>query len=179
MIHGLQGWRSISGKWYYFDTDGYMVKNKDIKGWYLDDNGVGTECINSDGLDVVKSTGTIVKFNPDPNQGPGKSSIPFDIPGKIDDIEIKSIGKEAFEDYWYIKSITIPEGVTSINSWMFFYCFGLKNVTIPSTVTTIKQAAFSNCKSLTNITIPNSVTNIEDAAFSDCSNLASVTSRIA
>lgn len=40
------GWRSISGKWYYFDTDGYMVKNKDIKGWYLDDNGVGTECIN-------------------------------------------------------------------------------------------------------------------------------------
>lgn len=40
------GWREIDGKWYYFDTDGYMVKDKVIDGYYIDKNGNWVQNIN-------------------------------------------------------------------------------------------------------------------------------------
>ena len=36
---------------YFFNEKGYMVKNRDVNGWYLDDNGIGTECIQAEGFE--------------------------------------------------------------------------------------------------------------------------------
>ena len=72
-------------------------------------------------------------------------------------------------------SVTIPNSVTSIGSWAFFYCSGLTSVTIPNSVTSIERSAFSYCSGLTSVTIPNSVTSIGNGAFYYCSGLTSVT----
>ena len=63
---------------------------------------------------------------------------------------------------------TIPEGVTSIDQYMFYYCESLETVTIPNTVTSIGYLAFCGCESLESITIPDSVITIGENAFSSC-----------
>ena len=49
-------------------------------------------------------------------------------------------------------SITIPDGVTTIETFAFSNNSALTNVTISSSVTTIGADTFTNCTSLTNIT---------------------------
>jgi hypothetical protein len=50
-----------------------------------------------------------------------------------------------------LKSIVIPEGVTSIETQTFEYCVNLTSVTIPSTITLIGTDAFSDCESIENV----------------------------
>ena len=140
-----KGWRNISGNWYYFDIFGYMVKNGDVDGWYLDNSGAGTECIKGDEFDILKSTSGIVKFNRNVPWGPGKTGIPLVIPRKIGDIEIKSIGNRAFYNCEYFTSVTIPDSVTSIGDSAFERCVSLKSIIIPDSVESIGREAFYAC----------------------------------
>ena len=102
-----------------------------------------------------------------------------------------------------LKSITIPDSVTSIRESAFSSCSsltefkgkyasadgrclivngvltavacgGVTKFTIPEGVTSIGESAFSVCRSLTSITIPAGVTSIGDLAFADCSSLKTV-----
>lgn len=73
-----------------------------------------------------------------------------------------------------LKSVTLPQGITSIPSHAF-YGSGLTSVTLPDGVTAINTGAFGNCGMLTNITIPESVTEIGYQAFTGCENLKSIT----
>jgi hypothetical protein len=72
-------------------------------------------------------------------------------------------------------SFIIPDGVTSIDSWVFSFCANLTCVTIPDSVTSIGFEAFCHCDSLASVTIPESVASIENKAFADCTGLVSVT----
>ena len=74
-----------------------------------------------------------------------------------------------------VKDLTIPDGVTSIETWAFFDCSGLTSVTIPKSTTSIGGYAFDGCSGLTSVTIGNGVTSIGNGAFSGCSGLTSVT----
>ena len=74
-----------------------------------------------------------------------------------------------------ITNLVIPDEVTSIKDYAFYYCSGLTSVTIPNSVTSIGSEAFDGCSGLTSVTIPNSVTSIGDYAFYKCSSLTSVT----
>ena len=47
----------------------------------------------------------------------------------------------------------IPNSVTSIGEYAFYYCSGLTSVTIPNSVTSIGERAFYECSSLTSVTI--------------------------
>ena len=70
---------------------------------------------------------------------------------------------------------TIPNSVTTIGEYAFYYCDCLTSVTIPDSVTTIGWSAFDGCSSLTSVTIPDSVTSIGYRAFFDCWRLTNVT----
>ena len=50
-----------------------------------------------------------------------------------------------------VKTVIIPEGVTSIERNAFFGCGNLESVVIPSTVTEIQPDAFKNCSNLTSV----------------------------
>ena len=100
---------------------------------------------------------------------PGKGIRYIDIPDTV-----TSIGDYAFY-YCGFKSVTLPDGVTSIGNYAFNYCSSLTSVTIPDGVTSIGEGAFSSCWSLTSVTIPDSATSIGDKAFSGCDDLVSVT----
>ncbi len=72
------------------------------------------------------------------------------------------------------KNTVIPNSVTSIGDYAFYYCNGLTSVTIPNSVTSIGNSAFYGCNGLTSVTIPSSVTSISGSAFCYCSSLASL-----
>ena len=88
---------------------------------------------------------------------------------------VTSIGDYAFYQCTSLTSITIPEGVTSIGGSAFNSCTSLTSITIPNSVTSISEGAFNSCSSLTSITIPSSVTSIGENAFYRCSRLTSIT----
>ncbi|MBR6760263.1 MAG: leucine-rich repeat domain-containing protein [Alistipes sp.] len=50
----------------------------------------------------------------------------------------------------------------------------IKSISLPQSVTSIGEVAFGGCNSLITITIPEGVTSIGEAAFQDCTNLESI-----
>ncbi len=103
--------------------------------------------------------------------------IPEYIEVNGEQIVVKAIADNAFYKNDTIKSVTIPNSVTTIGDYAFDDCSNLTTVTISenSQLTTIGDYAFSGCSSLTSIFIPDSVTTIGDYAFRDCSKLTTVT----
>ena len=85
-----------------------------------------------------------------------------------------SIGREVFYDRDNLKTIIIPNSVTSIGEYAFYHCSSLTDVVIGNSVTSIGYGAFYSCSSLTNIEIPNNVRSIGDYAFYYCSSLTSI-----
>ena len=69
-------------------------------------------------------------------------------------------------------SFTIPDTVTEIGDYAFYYCFTLTGVTIPDSVTSIGISAFEGCLELVSVTIPDSVTSIGERAFLECTRMA-------
>ena len=73
-----------------------------------------------------------------------------------------------------LAACTIPDSVTSIVGYAFYYCTSLTSVTIPDSVTSISSCTFASCTSLTSVTIPDSVTSIGYSAFYYCTSLTDV-----
>ncbi len=96
------------------------------------------------------------------------------------DLGIKAIGTGAFSHSRstnpapeHITSITVPEGVTSIEKQAFAQLYDLTSVSLPDTLETIGTDAFIFCP-LTSIDLPDSLTRIESGAFEGCASLTSV-----
>lgn len=108
---------------------------------------------------------------------------------------VTSIGEKAFKDCKVLKSVVIPNSVTSISTDAFLGCNNLpiidniryadtylvrvEDKTLPQY--TIREGtrwiggySFQNCKNLTNIIIPESVISIGEGAFCGCSSLISI-----
>jgi len=83
-------------------------------------------------------------------------------------------GTYTFFGYHKLTSITIPEGVTTINKGFFAQCNGITSIEFPSTLLTVEESAFNNCDGLAEIVVPDTVTTIGNAAFYDCNALTSV-----
>lgn len=69
----------------------------------------------------------------------------------------------------------VPEipvtGIEALPPYAFYECESLRSVTLPDTLTSIGARAFSGCKGLRSITLPDSVRTVGDAAFAGCSSL--------
>lgn len=88
---------------------------------------------------------------------------------------VTSIGGYAFADCDELTSVTIPDSIIKIGDSAFAHCPKLASVTIPENVKYIELAAFYGCSRLKNISIPDSVISIGEVAFRDCDALESVT----
>lgn len=87
---------------------------------------------------------------------------------------VTSVGKNAFSET-NIRSIVIPNSLTSLSDGVFDSCYNLTAVTIPNTVTNIGAQCFEDCRGLPNLIIPESVTYIGNSAFNQCFRLLSIT----
>ena len=74
-----------------------------------------------------------------------------EIPTKIKDIKVTSIGNEVFFGCSELTSIEIPSSVTSIGYYAFYDCSGLTGIEIPSSVTSIGDLAFWFCSGLKDV----------------------------
>ena len=90
---------------------------------------------------------------------------------------ITKIGNKIFADCDNLKTVSLPDTVTSIGESVFAIfedmvgvVRGLEEITIPASVKSIGKWAFSGTK-LTEIIIPASVTEIGDYVFRDCAKL--------
>lgn len=64
-----------------------------------------------------------------------------------------------------VTDLVIPDSVTSIGGYAFYYCTRLTSITIPDSVVSIGTYAFWGCTYSTTVTIGNSVTSIGNLAF--------------
>ena len=133
---------------------------------------------------------TITKFlGPDDSANPvdSASTVSYDIeiPEKLGIYTVTGLGKDSFTGYpfagdWYkfgrnIRSVTIPQSVTSIGNHAFEECFALEEVTIPQSVTSIGLIAFGGCCKLTTLSLGENVETIGGGAFFRCSSLSNIT----
>ncbi len=88
---------------------------------------------------------------------------------------VTAIGQYFVSDYEEdVTSVTIPETVTTIESYAFDSCY-LKELVIPNSVVTIGSGAFEYSE-LEKITLGSGVKSIDGNAFKNCSYLKEVTS---
>ena len=87
---------------------------------------------------------------------------------------ITIINKYAFYFCKNLTSVEIGNGVSGIGKYAFAYCNNLTSVIIGNGVTSIEESAFYNCTSLNCVEIGDSVTDIGTSAFQSCESLTSI-----
>ncbi len=78
------------------------------------------------------------------------------VPSTLGGFPVTAIGDYAFSDndnFKYLRSVVIPEGITSIGSGAFSDCVAIESVTIPASVTEIGNGAFYDCRGLKGVYI--------------------------
>lgn len=128
-------------------------------------------------LGPVNSANTVDSANPD--------FYDIEIPEKLGIYTVTGLGKDSFTGYpfagdWYkfgrnIRSVTIPQSVTSIGDSAFSFCIALTEVTIPQSVTSIGDSAFGRCYKLQTLSLGENIETIGNRAFEDCWDLTNVT----
>lgn len=73
------------------------------------------------------------------------------IPTEVEGYKVFGINSSAFEGCTKLSGITLPEGMTYIDTYAFSGCIGLTTITIPSSVTNLGWGVFSGCNNLESI----------------------------
>lgn len=74
----------------------------------------------------------------------------------------------------YVKTISFPEGLTSICANAFHGCYNLQSVVLPDSVTTVGAYAFQECTKLTTADLGKGIKSISDQTFLYCTALRKV-----
>ncbi len=80
----------------------------------------------------------------------------------------------AFGNMRNLKSVDLPEGLTTIGDYAFQGCSRLASIDLPDSLTTIGDYAFRECYQLTSIDLPDGLSTIGDYAFRACWNLSTL-----
>ena len=82
--------------------------------------------------------------------------------------------ESAFGKCTGLTELVLPDSVTSIGTQAFYRCTGLRTVTLSKNLTSIGYMAFSGCSGLTELVFPDSLKEIDQEAFRYCSGLNSI-----
>ena len=88
---------------------------------------------------------------------------------------LEKIGEFAFFECRKLKTIKMPNTVTTIGEEVFNNCTSLSEVVLSNNLTQIPYHSFAYCSSITEIVIPEKVKKIEVYAMRNCNSLKSVT----
>ena len=115
------------------------------------------------------------------------SATNLTIPSKIDGYPVTAIGESAFYHCQNLKSIVIPNSVTSVEAWVLQECTGLTEITVDNGnpyYSSVDGILFNKDKTElicypagkvgSSYSIPSSVTTIGDSAFEYCNDIQSV-----
>lgn len=112
------------------------------------------------------------------------------IPKTYRGVPVECISASAFRNQTQIRSISLPDSLTSIESNAFAGCTGLTSIVIPDKVTSVNSTAFSGCINIATVSMPASIRNyipnvknvtitsgsaIQASAFENCTTLLSAT----
>lgn len=138
---------------------------------------VGLENVTSIGSSAFNGCTSITGASLSPNLSVMKTACFANSGVKSIDIpnSVTSIPASAFSKCSNLSAVTISDSVTDIGANAFSSCSGLTNIAIPDSVTNIGSSAFTNCSGLTDIVIPDSVASIGSGIFFKCAKLSSVT----
>lgn len=79
----------------------------------------------------------------------------IDIPTTYNNKPVTIIAVGAFANCDNIVSISIPNGIVSIEHYAFYNCNKLSSISIPASVTNIDETAFVNCSGIESISVDN------------------------
>lgn len=87
---------------------------------------------------------------------------------------IDSVDYLGFSSNTAIKSVTIPEGYSTIGERAFYGCSNLSYLEMPDSITDIGSGAFINCGSIKGIRLSESLKEISSGMFESCGALESI-----
>ncbi len=87
---------------------------------------------------------------------------------------VTSIDSGVFANQTNITSVSIPDTVSDIGTGVFSGCTGLSSVSMSGNISTLPGSTFYNCSSLGSITIPSSVRTIGAKCFAGCTGLSTI-----
>jgi hypothetical protein len=90
------------------------------------------------------------------------------IPSELDGYTVVALEDYLFNRNTVIKTVVVPNSITSISEYAFRGCQSLTSVSLGNSITSIGQYAFCGCYSLTSISLGNNLKSIGDSAFSNC-----------
>ena len=186
---GVCFWNDIDGSglidydgWFYWwaypdEDDPYNEVTFDIA---LLKEGSGSDFVQKEMTTVVDG----IKYSLDANQKTAKViannhsySGDIDIPANItyDNVvyKVNALGFGCFADCEVLKSIKLPDGITSIGGRCFYICSSLSSISLPKKLTSLGTGCFRGCSSLTNIDL-SCITSLGALVLADCSKLKNV-----
>lgn len=86
---------------------------------------------------------------------------------------VRDINEWAFRDQSRVLSVSLPEGLTQVQMYLFDGCTNLQSVSLPKSLKSIEYAAFKGCSSLASLSIPAATENISEGAFEGCTGVTS------
>ncbi|MDD4771562.1 MAG: leucine-rich repeat domain-containing protein [Bacteroidales bacterium] len=148
------------------------------KGKILYFKGIESSIIDSINMDAnhffSKSIeGTMIIAPTDGSKYSGDIEIPSFVEYKGKQSPVVCIDANAFNKA-NITSVSIPEGVLSIEHHAFEDCMNLKSIVIPNSVKSILTAAFQGCKNLETVKLSNSLQYLAGFSFNGCESLTSI-----
>lgn len=174
----FEGWKNTSGDYISkLPTSNYLGDLSLTASWVK-----GTEGLSF----ITRHSGTVYVIV----TGYTGNNANVVVPKTYKGIPVECISASAFKNQTQIRSISLPNSLTSIESDAFSGCTGLTSIVIPDKVTSVNSTAFSGCINIATVSMPASIRNyipnvknvtitsgsaIQASAFENCTTLSSVT----
>ena len=93
-----------------------------------------------------------------------------EVPDQLKGLTVKAL-YQTFSDSNILETVVLPDTLETIDNMAFWKCINLKSVEIPEGVTTLGRCSFGGCSTLEKIVFPETLETVDDMVFIGCSGL--------